>query len=73
MLNRRVRLAVATILFAIGVIGARLLPAHWNCPPMGFCPLLSHDLNDPYRVLAVVAGAVAAAVVLLPFARRRSA
>jgi hypothetical protein len=38
---------------------------------MGYCPLTPRDLTDPYRVLAVVIGVLAAAVVLLPVARRQ--
>src|SRR5205085_6590739 len=53
----------APLLLAAGILVARLLPSRWNCPPGGFCPFIPRDLTHPYRVLAAVLGAIAAAGV----------
>jgi hypothetical protein len=38
---------------------------------MGFCPTAPHDLNAPYRIVALIVGVIAAAMVLLsPFVGR---
>lgn len=63
------RVCIAVALVAASLLIAVLLPVRWSCPPMGFCPVVPHDLNAFIWVTVLVLGIGAAVAVLAPLIR----